>query len=87
MNRPRGTTPFAYATPHSHFDSRGGDGDTEVDEVMTVAIVPSEDGEDAEEWQGVQDGPELEELPGAFNEKHERMNEVDLDDGLSIYEA
>lgn len=86
-NRPRGTTPFAYATPHSHFDSRGGDGDTEVEDVMTVAIVPSEDGEDAEEWQGVQDGPDQEELPGVLDEKHERMDEVDLDDGLSIYEA
>ncbi|KAK4498315.1 hypothetical protein PRZ48_010973 [Zasmidium cellare] len=89
-NRPRGTTPFAYATPHSHFDSRGGDGDTEVDDVMTVPIAPSEDGEDTDEWQGVQDGPNpegLHEMLERTEGKHNRMDEEDMEDGLSIYEA
>ncbi|KAH9807359.1 hypothetical protein Tdes44962_MAKER06395 [Teratosphaeria destructans] len=55
--RKRGTTPFAYATPHSNsnymgrLEYFGGDGDTEADTDMPTA--PSEKGDD--EWNGVQD--------------------------------
>lgn len=93
-NRARGTTPFAYATPHSHFDSRGGDGDgdTEVDDVMTVAIAPSDEEDDAEEWQGVQDGLDSEYLPKTTSMQiddadRDYLDEDNLEDGLSIYEA
>ncbi|KAF2173986.1 hypothetical protein M409DRAFT_62187 [Zasmidium cellare ATCC 36951] len=71
-NRPRGTTPFAYATPH-------------------IPIAPSEDGEDTDEWQGVQDGPNSQGLHEKLDErpdgKHHQMDEEDMEDGLSIYEA
>ncbi|EME81526.1 uncharacterized protein MYCFIDRAFT_215990 [Pseudocercospora fijiensis CIRAD86] len=50
-SRARGTTPFAYATPHSHFDSRGGDGETEADDDLPLA--QSENGD----WEGLPDGP------------------------------
>ncbi|KXT08181.1 hypothetical protein AC579_606 [Pseudocercospora musae] len=50
-SRARGTTPFAYATPHSHFDSRGGDGHTEADDDLPLA--QSENGD----WEGLPDGP------------------------------
>jgi len=55
--RVRGTTPFAYATPHSntYFAGRveliGPDGDTEAD--TDLAGLPSDHGE--EEWNGVDD--------------------------------
>lgn len=50
-SRPRGTTPFAYMTPHSNLDSRDDDGDTEVD--TEAPIVHSENGDDTEEWEGM----------------------------------
>lgn len=57
--RARGTTPFAYATPHSNLDSRGGgDGDTVVhsdDDNNDEDNDRYNDEMDAEEWQGVQD--------------------------------
>ncbi|KAK4540339.1 hypothetical protein LTR36_009296 [Oleoguttula mirabilis] len=57
VSRRRGTTPFAYATPHSNsnyidrMEFLGGDGDTEPDTDM--AAPQSELGED--EWHGVED--------------------------------
>lgn len=56
---PRGTTPFAYATPHSNsqYVGRpgyfGGDGDTEAD----TDIGANHSHEAEEEWEGVEDGP------------------------------
>lgn len=90
-NRPRGTTPFAYATPHSHFDSRG-DGDTEVDDVMTVPIASSENGDDAEEWEGVQDGAGSERLTKRADMQTDDANNESMDEDipeerLSICEA
>lgn len=52
-NRARGTTPFAYATPHSNMDFRGDDGDTEVD--SEPHPIQSQNGEDPEEWEGMQE--------------------------------
>lgn len=56
-NRKRGTTPFAYATPHSNsnfigrFEFTTGDGDTEAD--TEVLADHSDRGEEA--WEGVDD--------------------------------
>jgi BMFP domain-containing protein YqiC len=53
-SRGRGTTPFAYATPHSHLEYRD-NGDTDVDD--SVPAIHSDAGDDAEEWEGMQDAP------------------------------
>lgn len=92
--RKRGTTPFAYATPHSNsnyigrMDFSGCDGDTEADtEIAAPAATAPE-----EEWEGVEDGTgsgsaalgdhgdesDIDELEG---------DEDNLDEGLTIYET
>lgn len=91
-NWARATTPFAYATPHSHFDSRGGDGDTEIDETeIAIVHVDAEPIEEPEEWEGVQDGPYSESSPRGEEKsssvKGYNVHEDDLDDGLTIYEV
>ncbi|KAK3052658.1 hypothetical protein LTR09_006139 [Extremus antarcticus] len=76
-SRKRGTTPFAYATPHSNSNFVGrvelasGDGDTEV----ATDIVERE-----EEWEGVEEG-----LTNLDDSESVDDNE-DLEDGLSLYE-
>lgn len=80
FSRKRGTTPFAYATPHSNsnynvprMDFIGGDGDTEAD---TDMVAPhSERGED--EWHGVE-----EELSAGMDQSDggSAMDEVEIDE-------
>lgn len=85
-------TPFAYATPHSNSNYIGqmefasGDGDTEADTEM--AAPQSELADD--EWQGMgDDGLNPETLLGdggsALGESE--IDEENLDDGLTVYEA
>jgi len=56
-SRARGTTPFAYATPHSHFDSRDSDedDDLEADHENGANVSQHGDAETGEEWEGVQE--------------------------------
>lgn len=82
-NRARATTPFAYATPHSHFDSRGGDGDTEPDEELQMA--QSEAGDYAEEWEGVPDGPMV--SPRISASQRNRVVTEDAMDGADLAES
>ncbi|CAK4003747.1 Hypothetical predicted protein [Lecanosticta acicola] len=79
LARARGTTPFAYATPHSNLDSRGGCGDGDT---VANSDDDNRDGNNemyGEEWQGVQedqdqdqevliDSPEVEEKNKAIIE-------------------
>ena len=90
-SRKRGTTPFAYATPHSNNNYvgkvgfLGGDGDTEAD--TDIAMGRSEHGE--EEWEGVEDGTNLRDdqtnRESALDDLE--IDEHDLDGGLKIYES
>ncbi|KAF7190793.1 hypothetical protein HII31_07952 [Pseudocercospora fuligena] len=84
-SRARGTTPFAYATPHSHFDSRGGDGDTEADDDLPLA--QSENGD----WEGLPDGPTTSPVSseGSRNKAviGNRLDEEDPEQGLTFDEG
>lgn len=75
---PRGTTPFAYATPHSNSNFVGvaellgcGDGDTEIG--TDLAGATSDHGD--EEWQGVGEVQEA---------GHEAADDEDEDDDESM---
>jgi hypothetical protein len=88
-SRKRGTTPFAYATPHSnnHFISRlelmVGDGDTEADTELYGAT--SERGE--EEWEGVGDGDTNRSDHGSVvQDKGVDVDDDELDvEGMELY--
>lgn len=80
--RARGTTPFAYATPHSNLDSRGDDGDTEVDTEPPVA--QSENGDYAEEWEGM-DGHEGTKTDYQGDEHPTTIDMLDDDDDLPVF--
>lgn len=99
---PRGTTPFAYATPHSNSNFVGltelmacGDGDTELG--TDLAGATSEQGD--EEWHGVGDGVDLEEkeedddgddrgIRSEYGSDSDMDDtEVDEEEGLTIYET
>ncbi|KAK5137130.1 hypothetical protein LTR08_000635 [Meristemomyces frigidus] len=91
-SRKRGTTPFAYATPHSNsnyigrVDLFGGDGDTEPD--TDLAATHSESGE--EEWHGVEDedaGSNSDPVDERSAVDEAEIEEDDLDEGLVIYEG
>lgn len=84
-SRPRGTTPFAYATPHSNLDSRGDDGDTEVD--TEPPPLQSENGEFPEEWEGMQEAYEADQN-GAYSEMDDLAGHdlFEDDDDLSVFE-
>ncbi|KAK3718048.1 hypothetical protein LTR37_005474 [Vermiconidia calcicola] len=87
-SRKRGTTPFAYATPHSNsnfvarMDLIPGDGDTEAD--TDIGVDHSERGE--EEWEGVDDGM-TNQSDGESIMHEQDVNEDDLEEGLTIYES
>ncbi|UJO22352.1 uncharacterized protein CLAFUR5_08833 [Fulvia fulva] len=89
-NRARGTTPFAYPTPHSHFESRCGDGDTQVDEdVPPPAYRDVLD--DPEEWEGMQDAGD-DQHEGVHHAVHRNeevieglYDEDNLEDGLAVF--
>ena len=78
----RGTTPFAYATPHSNTQYPAkdgyfeGDGDTEVD--TDLAGEASDHGE--EEWEGVDDGSES--SMDEDGQMDDDDDEDDVDEGL-----
>lgn len=92
---PRGTTPFAYATPHSnsHFvglaelvGSGGGDGDTE----LGTDLAGEEHAEhNEEEWEGVGEGTSKEDdehmSDGDIGDAE--IDDDDLEEGLTIYES
>jgi len=90
-SRKRGTTPFAYATPHSHSHHAGfmhlpgGDGDTEADsDIAAVQIDRMED-----EWHGMEDGDVLETQRadgGSAVDGHE-TDEDEQDDDLAMDET
>ncbi|KAK5124446.1 hypothetical protein LTR85_001663 [Meristemomyces frigidus] len=91
-SRMRGTTPFAYATPHSNSNYvgrmgfLGGDGDTEPDTDM--AAPHSEMGED--EWHGVEDeGIDAiqHQIDGQSAMDEAEIDGSNLDEGLTIYEG
>ncbi|EME42729.1 hypothetical protein DOTSEDRAFT_73513 [Dothistroma septosporum NZE10] len=92
-SRARGTTPFAYPTPHSHFESRYEDGDTQVDE--EIPLAHSDIVDDPEEWEGMQDAADDCEYDGAVHHGVHRNEEViedlydedNLEDGLTIHEV
>jgi len=83
VSRRRGTTPFAYATPHSNnnnfvgrMDFTTGDGDTEAD---TDMVFPqSERGED--EWHGVEEDGDNTEMQG--NAPESEVDDAELDEQL-----
>ena len=87
-SRKRGTTPFAYATPHSNnnFVSRmelnTGDGDTEAD--TDIVVDQSERGED--EWEGVDDGNTNQSTGGSVIQDQE-VDETDLYEAANTYEG
>lgn len=90
-SRKRGTTPFAYATPHSNSHYVGnaefvsGDGDTEAD--TDIVVGHSDRAED--EWEGVDDGNANAQERQIDNESaadEADIDEDDLDEGLTIYE-
>ncbi|KAK1810181.1 hypothetical protein LTR12_015450 [Friedmanniomyces endolithicus] len=75
ISRNRGTTPFAYATPHSNnnagldrMEFSGGDGDTEAD---TDIAMPHTD----DEWQGAGDDQDT-----ALTDQHSAMDESEIDE-------
>lgn len=96
-SRMRGTTPFAYATPHSNSnyvgrtDILGGDGDTEADTDM--AAPHTEIGED--EWHGVEEeglGSDGHQTGSESSDSEAEINDVEIDDNhldecLTIYEG
>ena len=84
---PRGTTPFAYATPHSNSNCVGvaellgcGDGDTELG--TDLAGATSDHGD--EEWQGVGDVPEAEQDDIVDEVDDDESIISDEDDGASL---
>ncbi|KAK3708988.1 hypothetical protein LTR37_011152 [Vermiconidia calcicola] len=84
-SRKRGTTPFAYATPHSNsnfvarVDLVPGDGDTEAD--TDIGVDHSERGE--EEWEGVDEGM-TNQSDGESIMHEQDVDEDDLEEGLTI---
>lgn len=93
--RRRGNTPFAYATPHSNtvtaapIDS--GEGDTEADTEILPHNSIRGDGVE-EEWQGVadddipgDDNRSTKEIERTYSDSESGDDEVDLDEGLTIY--
>ncbi|KAK5725642.1 hypothetical protein LTR15_003832 [Elasticomyces elasticus] len=81
-SRNRGTTPFAYATPHSNSNPgvdrteySAGDGDTEAD--TDLAMPHTED----DEWQSVED-----DIDSALADRSSAMDEPEIEEG-DLHEA
>jgi hypothetical protein len=89
-SRRRGTTPYAYATPHSNtiatVDFAGGDGDTEAD----TEIIQNEDRDKAEEeWHGVAEDEtrlQTDATTDLDNDDDSDEFDGDIEEGLTIYE-
>lgn len=81
--RARGTTPFAYATPHSNLDYIGDDGGTEVD----TEPRPAQSEYGSEEWEGMQDAQDGDPTRSEYQEDENFIGNDMLDeDELSVFE-